>query len=335
MVLLIIVLRIWHSAIALVSISLGITVVNIAIDYIYILKKLSIHIKLKHWEKDLFIESLGYTSLMFIQTIAIQANGNIDNIVIGAVIGSTAVAVYSFGIQMFNMYESLATAFSNLMLPTISVKIANNATDAELQSTVTKVGRVQFMILGAALAGFTVLGKEFIALWLGQGFEDVYSLSLIMMVPVTFTLIENVCLSILRARNLMKFRTLSLIVTAAFNAIVTIIGTYLWDYYAAAIGTGLSIVVGSIIMMNIYYHKKIGFKVIKFYADVLSRLVICILVPAIIVAVIARFYSGSWISFIIKAGIYVAIYVGLLLAYGMRPEEKEVFGYRLRKGNER
>ena len=331
MILLIISLKIWHSAVLLVGISLLISLSNILIEYIYIRKRLKICIRLKKWDLDVFKESLGYTILMFVQTIAIQANGNIDNIVIGAVIGSAAVTVYSFGIQMFNMYESLATSFSNLMLPGVSVKIANNASDSEMQSLVTQVGRYQFIVLGAAMTGFLALGKEFILLWLGKGFEDVYYLSIIMMVPVTFTLIENVCLSILRARNMMKFRTLTLIITALFNAIVTVIGTYLWNYYAAAIGTGTSIVVGSVIMMNIYYHKRIGFRVFKFYKEVLHRTTICLVVPAIIIVLLNHTMFGTWTLFVAKASIFIMIYFGLLWVYGMNDSEKRLFGSRFLK----
>ncbi len=334
MVLLIVTLRIWHSAVILVSISLFITIIGLIVDYIYIRRKLKIKIHLNRWEPDVFRESLGYTALMFIQTLAVQANGNIDNVVIGAVIGSAAVTVYSFGIQLFNMYESLATSFSNLMLPSVSVKIANKASDYEMQAMVTQVGRYQFIVLGAALSGFIVLGKEFLLLWLGKGFEDVYFLSLIMMVPVTFTLIENVCLSILRARNMMKFRTLSLIVSAIFNATVTIIGTKIWNYYAAAIGTGASIVFGSIIMMNIYYHKNIGFKVFKFYKDVLHKILFCLIIPSVIIALINHFWFGTWIKFLTKVMVYLVIYSCLLWMIGMNDSEKKMFGNRfLRKEN--
>lgn len=103
----------------------------------------------------------------------------------------------------------------------------DGADDAQLQQVVTKVGRMQFAVLGAALAGFICLGKEFIALWLNEGFEDVYYLSLFMMIPVTFTLVQNVCLSILRAKNMMKFRTGSLICTTILNLVLTIVGTRL------------------------------------------------------------------------------------------------------------
>lgn len=48
---------------------------------------------------------------------------------------------------------------------------------------------------------------------------------------------------------MMRFRTFSLIATAVFNGIVTVMGTIYFNYYAAAIGIGLSICLGSITMM--------------------------------------------------------------------------------------
>ena len=321
----------WKSAVVLVGITLTCSVITMVLQLFYIRNRLHIRICLYRWEPLLFKESLGYTLLMFAQTIAVQANGNIDNIVISRVISPAAVTVYSFGIQLFNMYESLATAFSGLMLPNISKRIADGADDAQLQQVVTKVGRMQFAVLGAALAGFICLGKEFIALWLNEGFEDVYYLSLIMMIPVTFTLVQNVCLSILRAKNMMKFRTGSLICTTILNLFLTIVGTRLYGYYAAAIGTGLSVVCGSIIAMNIYYHKRIGFKVFKFYFYVFRRLMICVLVPSVFVALIGNLFDVSWIWLVCKIAVFMIIYVALLWLYGLSSQEK---GY-LWKGNKK
>lgn len=315
-------LRQWKSAVVLVCITLTCSVITMILQLVYIRTRLHIRIRMKRWDFALLKESIGYTLLMFVQTLAIQANGNIDNIVISRVIGPIAVTVYSFGIQLFNMYESLAMAFSNLMLPHISNRVAEGADNAQLQSTVTRVGRMQFAVLGAALSGFLCVGKEFIYLWLGDGFEDVYYLSLIMMIPVTFTLVQNVCLSILRARNMMKFRTFCLMCTLLLNLVLTIVGTQLYGYYAAAIGTGLSVVCGSIIAMNIYYHKKIGFKVFKFYFDVFRRLAVCVLIPAIVVALMGKLSESSWLWLVCKIGAYMIIYAAMLWFYGFSAQEK-------------
>ncbi len=321
----------WNSAVVLVSITLICSILTMILQLLYIRKQLHISIRLYHWDFSLFKESLGYTLLMFAQTIAVQLNGNVDSIVISRIIGSAAVTVYSFSIQLFNMYESLATAFSGLMLPNISKRIAEGADNAQLQEIVTKVGRMQFTILGAALAGFICLGKEFIALWLGEGFEDVYYLSLLMIIPVTFTLVQNVCLSILRAKNMMNFRTGSLICTTLLNLLLTIIGTKLYGYYAAAIGTGFSVVLGSIIAMNIYYHKRIGFKVFKFYFDVFRRLIVCVLFPTIVVMIISPLFDHSWVWLLCKIAIFLIIYAVLLWSYGFSFQEKCYFGKGYKK----
>lgn len=324
-------LKCWRSAVVLVCITLACSVITMAAQLVYIRVKLKIRIRLKYWDGSLFKESLGYTLLMFVQALTIQANGNIDNIVISRVLGPVSVTVYSFGIQLFNMYESLAMAFSNLMLPNISKRIAEGADDLRLQQIVTQVGRMQFAVLGAALAGFFCVGKEFIFLWLGEGFEDVYALSLIMMVPVTFTLVQNVCLSILRAKNMMRFRTGCLMCTMLLNLALTIAGTQLYGYHAAALGTGLSVVFGSIIAMNVYYHKKIGFKVFKFYTDVFRRLIVCILVPAVVVMLIDNLWDSSWIWMLCKIAVFLVIYAALLWFYGLNAQEKAYFWKGLRK----
>ena len=126
----------------------------------------------------------------------------------------------------------------------------------------------------------------------------------------------------------MKFRTFSLIFTAVFNAIITLVGTYFWNYYAAAIATGTSIILGSIVMMNIYYHKRIGFKVLKFYSDVFHKLGICQIVPMIVIIILNRFIYGTWYTLISKIIVYIIVYFGILYAYGMNESEKRMFGSR-------
>ena len=63
------------------------------------------------------------------------------------------------------------------------------------------------MLLGAIFTGFFFFGKEFVFLWMGDGFDDVYYLAIILMAPAMLELCINVCLSILRAKNKHGFRT--------------------------------------------------------------------------------------------------------------------------------
>jgi len=320
-------LPVFKNSVALVLITIMIQLVGFLGYYIFIKTKLKHKFKFYKWDMALFKESFAYTVLLFIQSIIMQLNGNIDNIIIGAYIGTTAVTVYSFAIQIFNMYEQCATSVSGVALPLITNKIYSGATTSELEQTVVKFGRVQWMILGGALFGFLCFGKEFFKIWLGSGFADCWYLCLILMIPVTFPLVVNICLTILKARNLLRFRTISMACAAVFNAVFTIIGTKIWGYWGAAIGTALSTVIGSIISMNIYYWKKLEINVWKLYLKISKRITLCLIITALLVIQLNRFIYGSWISFGIKAGMFVVVYGVLLLLYGLDKNEKiSIFG---------
>lgn len=318
-----IILPVFSNAITIVTVSLVLEAIIILLEYIYIKKKLSHKIHLYKWDKALFKESFAYTILLFIQSIIIQFNGNVDNIVIGAMIGTAAVTVYSFAIQIFNMYETCATAISGVVLPTITEQIYSGATSKELEKTVCKFGRVQWTFLGGALFAFVCFGKEFFSLWLGSEFNECWYLALILMIPVTFPLVVNVCLAILKAKNLLKFRTISMAYSVILNVILTVVGTKYWGYWAAAVGTAMSTIVGSIISMNIYYQKKLNINIFKLYVAISKRITICLIIASAIGFLLNYLISGSWIAFIVKAIIYIMVYGVLLLVYGLSKSEKQ------------
>ncbi len=320
---LVILLFFFKNSLVIVLVDLFITIVLILIELLYIRFALRVTIRFSHWEGSLFKESFRYTMLLFITTIAAQINGNLDNVVIGAIVGSAAVAVYSMGLLIFNMFEQLSVALSGVMLPTVTQTLkGDDEKYTATQKLIVRVGRIQFILLGAALSGFIVLGKPFIELWLGAGFEDVYIIVLILMVPSLLELCVNVCLSVLRAENKLLFRTVILLATTALNAIVTIVGTYFWNYYAAAIGTALSFLIGSVLIMNVYYHRKLGFNMLKMYRNIIGKTWICLVLAGAGAYIGSLFTSHAGTKMIIGVLAFVIVYAGTLWMLGLSSEEK-------------
>lgn len=325
-----IILPIFKNSLAIVLTMLILEFVIIAAECVYIKFVLKHKVKLYSWDKAVFKETFIYTILLFVQSLIIQFNGNVDNMVIGAVIGTSAVTVYSFAIQIFNMYEQCATSVSGVILPSVTKVVFSGAEPKELENLVVKYGRAQWAILGAALGGFICLGKEFFSLWLGNGFEDCYYLALILMVPVTFPLIVNTCLAILKAKNLLLFRTIALAYSAVINIVFTIIGTKLWGFYAAAAGTAISTVIGSVLSLNIYYQIKLKMNMLRVYFRIMHKIALCIAIPTVICFVLNPYFNGSWLEFVVKAAVFVLIYGVLMLLFGLNESEKPKFLRRKR-----
>ncbi|MCD8058659.1 MAG: oligosaccharide flippase family protein [Bacteroides fragilis] len=315
-----------QSAIALVLIDLGLTIATLIAEFVISVKRyrIKIRISFKGWDRQVFKESFGYTGLLFLTSIALQVNSNLDNTVIGAILGSTQVTIYSFGLTIFGMYEQLSTSISDVMLPTATTVVKEDKDGSKIHNLIVRTGRLQFLLLGATVTGFLVLGKDFLGLWLGDGFGDVYYIALILMLPSLFELCVNVCLSVLRARNMLKFRTGVLTSTTILNFLITVFGLYFFrSYYAAAIGTAASFVIGSLIIMNIYYYRKLGFHMIKIYASIVDRIWLCMIAAGVSTAVSSRFLNGSWLYFFINVIIFVCVYAITLLTFGLKRDEKK------------
>lgn len=307
----------------IVSLDCLLSVVSILIEIFYIIVKIKVVPKLIKWDMALFRESFGYTALMFIQTITIQFNGNIDNVLIGSILGASSVTVYSMALTIFNMYESLSGSIANVMLPNMAKKVENGVSAAQIQRGVENAGRMQFILLAAALGGFTVLGKDFYGLWLGAGFEDCYYLTLLLIIPVTFPMIQNVALSVLRAQNKMLYRTVTLVVSCALNAIATVVGIYFLGYWGAALGTAIS-TISNLLFMNYYYHTHLYFHIFKLFKNIFRGILPCAVVASIVTALVHKGFTTSWVSFAINAGVFVAIYGAGLLTYGLDKTEKKI-----------
>lgn len=323
----IVILPIFKNSLAIVLTTLGLEFIVIFAEIFYVKTILKHRIKLYFWDKVVFRESFKYTFLMFITGIAALINNNLDNVIVGAIEGTSAVSVYSMGLLIFNMFMNLSTVLSSLMLPTVANVLQKDSGFEDVQVIIVRVGRIQFMLLGAALVGFTILGNYFIDLWLGEGYDDVYIITLILMIPALFELCVNVCLSVLRVKNMLGFRTGVLFTTTFLNAVVTVVGVKLFGYYAAAVGTAFSFLIGSVIIMNIYYCKKLSFRMPSIYKQIFSGTWICLFVAGIATLFSSQIFTKGWIGFVLNVAVFGIVYAVTMLMFGLRTDEKKLIPF--------
>lgn len=314
-------LGVFRNALTLVMIDLCLTVLFISAQLLYVKIKLKIQIKFEYWDTSVFLESGKYTMLMFLTTIVAQVNSNLDNILIGALAGPTCVAVYSIGLMFFGMFQNISGAVSGVMLPTVTNILAEKNSDEKLINTIIKAGRFQFILLGAVIVGFACIGKDFVHVWMGEGFEDVYIITLLLLIPAIFELCINVCLSILRAKNLLGFRTMALCVSTVVNIVITAVLIKHWSYIGAAIGTAASYVLCSLCAMNYYYSRKLLLPMGRIYKGIVQRIWICLVMSGGGLLVSSRYFSGSYSAIGINILVFCVIYFTSLIFIGLSRDE--------------
>ncbi len=83
-------------------------------------------------------------------------------------------------------------------------------------------------------------------------------IALLLIIPVTIPLIQNLGIEIQRARNMHKFRSWVYLFIALGNIAITIPLVKHYGGLGAALGTALALVIGNIFIMNWYYHARVN-----------------------------------------------------------------------------
>lgn len=306
----------------IVAIQLILNGVFFLINFVYLKREFNIKIRYTYWDKTLFFDVGKYMFLMFLTSVLNQINSNLDNIIIGAVRGPDLVTVYSVGLLVYGMFTQLANGIAGVMLPTVANALQSENREKNILNIAVRAGRVQFILLGATLVGFACIGKDFIGVWMGSGYEDVYVITLILITPALFVLCSTVFVSVLRAKNLLGFRTAAGVVSTVFNVIVTVVLIRYWSYIGAAIGTALSCVACELILMNLYYSKKLRLPVLKIYAKIIDKIWICLMISGGVLWIVSKYVYGSWAAIIIDIFVFCIIYAITLLLFGLTEDEK-------------
>ena len=313
-----------YGSVAMVLVTTGLTIAKLIVSIAYCVRNLHIKMRFKNFQFGLLKEMWVFTFFIFINMIVDQVNWSVDKFLLGRFSGTIAVAVYGVGSQLNNMYLQVSTAISNVFVPQVNRLVVEENDDTALTKLFTKVGRVQFTVLSLIVMGFIFLGKEFISLWAGENYIESYAITLLLIVPVTIPLIQNLGIEIQRAKNLHRVRSVVYLCIAISNVLISIPFIKMWGPSGAALGTAISLVAGNIIFMNIYYQKRIGLDILYFWREIL-KFIPALTAPCICGIILSKVWvMDSLGKFFVAAIIFTTVFVISMWCLGMNQQEKDM-----------
>jgi O-antigen/teichoic acid export membrane protein len=317
-----------YRSIGMVVVTTILSIIVEIFNGIYCFKKLNIKFNFHKFDFSLMKEMTVFSSFIAMNMIIDQINWNVDKFILGRVKGTVAVAVYGLAAQLNTYYLSLSTSISNVFIPRVNRMIAIDPTDnKELTALFIKVGRVQFMVLSLIVSGLIFFGQPFISMWAGKEYSDAYYIVLLLIVPVTIPLIQNLGIEIQRAKNMHKFRSWVYLFIAILNVVLSIPLSKLYGGVGSALGTAVSLIIGNGLIMNWYYHYRVGLNMKLFWAQIvrLATSLIPPLVSGLIIFLIVDLYNIS--LFLLYGSIYVIIFFASVWFLGMNKYEKNLITY--------
>lgn len=289
---------------------------------VYSVMRLGAYPKLMKWDNVLFKASLFFSVALFVQSIVVQVNNSIDKVLLGSMLGGTAVTIYAIAMNVYLIYGSLSGAIRRILLPD-AIKLIDEKADGErVTDFVIEGGRYQFIFLVYILCGFVLVGKEFIHIWVGESYDIAYYIAIILMLPTLFQLSQNVTETILDAMGKRMMRSIILAIGAGINIILTIIFIKMFGVIGAPIGTAISCVGAALIVLNIYHHKVMGLQVWRMFYEICRRTLVCAVIAMGISFLIDLVSLSDLVALLSKGVLFTGIYFILMWCWGFNKAEK-------------
>lgn len=253
---------------------------------------------------------------------------NIAPSILGMFAGAGVIAVLGISISLEAYTYTFACALNGLFLPRIS-RILNEKGD--ILPLMIRVGRIQILTMGIILVGFIIIGRDFISVWLGNGYEEAYLCTLLLIIPAFLLLPADIADQTLIASGNVKYRAFVFVGMAIVNIPLSIVMTKYYGLIGLSFSIFTAYMVRNVALFYVYYTKQ-HIDIFRFLRDSYLKML-----PGLIVATCMAYFIASmvtidgWCGVVIKAIFVVCCYVICIGLLVMNESEKNLVVSLVRK----
>lgn len=255
-------------AITVVVIQLALNLAIALVRYVYASRSLNIRAKIHQKDRELEKAILLFSGSVLLAQIADQIFWKTDQIILGKLYNTALVAVYSVAAHIYINYMVVGVTVASVFFPRVSRIYHEDGNMKRISELFISVGRISFLLCFLVLTGFVIFGREFLSIWVGDGFQDAYGIALLVMVPFTIDICQNLGLTIIQVTNQYTFRAKMYFVAAVLNIVSTAVLAYYYAGFGAALSTGITMVLTSGVIMNVFYAREVKLDISGYWKNI-------------------------------------------------------------------
>ena len=310
-----------YGSIGMSCVVLFFTGIGLAASMWYCIRKMDCSFCFRNLPFSLLPGMFSFSIFILLQGIMDQFNWHLGKVLLSNFANSTAIAVYSIGVQIDTLFISFGVAFSGVVVPRIYQLVRENASQ-ELSELWLRVGRYQFYVVYFIWLGFLLFGKPFIVLWAGENYQDAYIVALLLMLPLPIHLCQILAIEVLRAYNRHRLWTLVHLAGSIIGFLICIPLTKEYGILGVSVGTSITLFIILNFYDNWYYAKYGQLNVLFFFRGVAKLLPAALLCALAGTAINELFSIKAWLDLLVVAVAYALAYIVIMYLIGLNEHEK-------------
>lgn len=309
---------------ALVVINAVSGIIVILFKWYIISTQTKIEIDWNYWDKPMLKAILGFSGWVTVIALCQRMIFNLAPSVLGSVSNASSIAIFGIAATLEGYVYTFASAIGGLFLPRVS-HLVNNDDGKSLNDLTIKVGRLQIFIITFIILGFIAVGRNFITLWVGDSYHEVYVCAILLMIPSFLYLPMEVANTTVIVKNKVKAQSKVFL----FMALVNLMLSVPLSKYFGAQGMCISILVAYLcrtLGMNIVYKRELEIDLKIFY----QKTFLSLLLPISLLFVLSlifnffKIFPENIYGFFLCALSYVVVFALVFWTIGFNRSEKEL-----------
>ncbi|MDA3917552.1 MAG: oligosaccharide flippase family protein [Deltaproteobacteria bacterium] len=237
------------------------------IFFIYALKLFpSTHISLKLINLPFFKNFFSFTFFNFLRKIAVKMLERADLILVGIFFDMQTVAIYSIAESLVRYARMFPNGILNIILP-FSSKLNAQQQKKDLMKIAFFIPKYTISFFLGIIFLFIFFGTQFIELWLGNGYEQAYLITIVLLIAKAIYMSQSVIVHLLVGMGYNKFFGIIGIVEALLKIIISIIFLKIFGVLGIAYGSLVVFFIITMIIIPYYVMDIIGINKFKYYTE--------------------------------------------------------------------
>lgn len=267
-------------------------------------------IEWKGFDVQMTREIFAFSLWVMVISIAQRLILNVTPSVLGITSGSREIAIFSAAMTIEGYVWTFATVFGGMFLPKVSKLIyGGNAGPGAIQELMTKVGRIQFLLLAAIVSIFIMAGRDFFLNWLGADFEKSYLITVLLVLPGLITIPQEIASTTLIASNQVRYNAFSRIIVAVLSISLSYILSLKYGVTGAGIAILIGNLIGGVLVMNIIYARVLKINIWEFFRKCQLSMALPLILVLLSGLVLNIFITDvSWLNTISKITLLSVVY---------------------------
>lgn len=246
-----------YGVIAVAVLNLGIAVGQFVVKVLVVHVKYAVHFARDRVDKSVLPSVLAFASWVFVINVASKIIFDTDTIVVGALLGPAAVAIYQVALAPNVVLRKFGEQFNVVALTGGSSLHAQGQPEAVKRLFLESTRMTAVIMLPFAIV-FGAWGHEFIALWVGSKFHDADDALLYLALAMTAIAIQGTASQIIMAHSRHRVMAIATTCEAIANLVLSIALGKAYGIQGVALGTLLPTLVTAVFVALPYAAKLTG-----------------------------------------------------------------------------